>query len=139
MVKIRPVRSGNTIYEIDRYTHKPKHIIHGVDKYFKMRAEEEAKRKSEDEQELEYYEEIYDDEPESFISPSERRKQLLALVGNKKKRVITNKADGLSKEIAIDETEYEPSKKKDVLYRKKKAVKTKPKRKIIKKKGCRCK
>jgi hypothetical protein len=135
-IKTRPIIKGNTVYEINIATGRPRRIIHGIDKYFRMVAEEESKRKPYEEQELEYYEEINEEPEEERISPSERRKQLLKLVGNKKK--LVQKADGLDREIPIEETEHEIIIKKKPInsrYRKKKVSK-KPKRKV---KKCRCK
>ena len=123
MGRTRPVIRGNTVYEIDKFSKKPKHIIHGVDEYFKMRHGEEELNETPD-----------ISEP---ILPDIRRKQLLKLAGNKRK--LVSKADGLDKEISIDETEHEskPDKyiKYDPKYRKNKKL-SKPKRKI---KKCRCK
>lgn len=135
-VKTRAIIKGNTVYEVNIATGRPRRIIHGVDKYFKMVADEESKKKPYEEQELEYYEELNEEPEEPRMSPNERRKQLLKLVGNKKK--LVQKADGLEREIPVDEEEHEIIIKKrpiNTRYRKKKVSK-KPKRKVTK---CRCK
>lgn len=121
MKKTRTKVIGNTVYEIDRYTKQPKHIIHGADRYFKM-------RRGEDEDEE--FEEEFEEEP--IRSPSKKRMDILKLMGNKRK--LVSKADGLAKEIAIVDTEPEEHEKKEHYnkYRKKKKS-AKPKRK------CRCK
>lgn len=122
MKKTRAIIRGNTVYEIDRYTKQPKHIIHGTDRYFKM-------RNGEDEEE---YEE-YDDDP--VPSPAKKRMNILKLMGNKKK--LVSKADGLAKEIAIVDIEPEEEEKKEHYNKYRKLKKSsKPKRKI---KKCRCK
>jgi hypothetical protein len=58
----------------------------------------------------------YDDYEEPTRSPSQKRKDILKLMGNKKK--LVTKADGLSKEIPISED------------RRKRKLKSKSKRKI---------
>jgi hypothetical protein len=142
MDKTKPVVKGKTVYEINKFTGKPTRIVYGVDKYFRMRGGEEDERNhlSEEEQELNYQERIENSANNlRTTSAHERREEILSLVGNKKKRVLTSKADGLDKEIAIDDTEHEPVKKRDPYnrYRKKKSQKPKSKRKVTKK--CRCK
>lgn len=92
MSKTRTVVRGDVVYEIDRRTKKPKHIYHGVEKYFKARHEgEDIDEYDEDE----YY------EPEPVRSPRQKHKDLLKLMGNTKK--LVTKADGLDKEISIDD------------------------------------
>lgn len=129
MKKIRVVIKGDTVYELNKFTGKPIRIVRGVKKYFERRNEERGE--TEEEEEVEFV-----PEPERHLSPGERRKQIFALAGNKKK--LVSKADGLDKEIPIDETEHEPEPKTDrfTKYRKKKLVKSK-KRKPVKK--CKCK
>jgi len=123
MKKTRAVIRGNTVYEIDRYTKQPKHIIHGTDRYFKM-------QRGEDEDE---FEEEFEEEP--IRSPSKKRMDILKLMGNKKK--LVSKADGLAKEIAIDDTEHEAPEKREHYNKYRKTKKSaKPKRKV---KKCRCK
>ena len=141
MDKTKPVVKGKTVYEINKFTGKPTRIVYGVDKYFRMRGGEEDERNhlSEEEQELNYQERL--ENSDNWVNTSsahERREEILSLIGNKKKRVLKSKADGLDKEIAIIETEPEPVKKKDIYnrYRKRKSPKTKSKRKVTK---CRCK
>jgi hypothetical protein len=127
MMAIKIIKRGNTIYEIDKYTNKPRHIIRGADKYFRK------KHGDEEEHEEEYEEEEYE-EPER-PSPNTRRMQLLNLAGNKKK--LVTKSDGLKKDIGIDESEKDKEvleRYKGIIDRKKKRSKAKPKRKI-----CRCK
>jgi hypothetical protein len=137
--KTKPIIKGKTVYEINKFTGQPTRIVYGVGKYFRTRGEEEDKQNklSEEEQELNYRERLENsDDWKSPTSAHERHEQIASLMGNKKKRV--SKADGLDKEIAIDETEHEPVKKKDLYnrYRKQKSPKTKSKRKVTK---CRCK
>lgn len=119
MKKTKTVIRGNTVYEIDRYTKQPKHIIHGKDRYFQMHGEYDPEA------------EDYEDDP--VPSPSKKRMNILKLMGNKKK--LVSKADGLEKEIAIVDEEPEEIKRENYnKYRKtKKSSKPKPKRK------CRCK
>lgn len=135
-VKTRAIIKGNTVYEVNIATGRPRRIIHGVDRYYKMLADAESKRRPDEEQELEYYEALNEEPEEERISPGERRKQLLKLMGNKKK--LVQKADGLDREIPVEETEHEIIERKrpiNTRYRKKKISK-KPKRKVTK---CRCK
>lgn len=128
--KLRTVVSGNTVYEIDRRTKKPKHIMHDVDTYFKLHPSNKN----------ENLEERIEEQEIRPISQHERFKKIHDLAGNKGKFIIKKEADGLNKEIIIDETEHEskPDKysKYDTKYRKSKKS-SKSKRKIIKK--CRCK
>jgi hypothetical protein len=127
MKKIRVVIKGDTVYELNKFTGKPIRIVRGVKKYFERRNEE----RGESDDEIEFI-----PEPERRPSPGERRKQLLALAGNKKK--LVSKADGLNREIPVDETEHEPEPEKErfTKYRKKRVKKSKL-RKPTKK--CKCK
>jgi hypothetical protein len=122
---------GNTVYEINRRTKKIEGVFHGADKYFASHRNEDAEEEFEEEFE----------EEESQIPAHIKRKRLQALaqgmIGNKRKLAITTKADGLDREIAIDDTEREPEEAKKKLFRKKKSIKSKSKRKPVKK--CRCK
>jgi hypothetical protein len=129
------VIKGDTVYEMNVFSGRPRRIVHGVSNYFKRIIEE---GESEEEQEFNYHNRLNSEDDDEismthYTSPNERRKQLLKLIGNKKK--LVEKADGLDKEIAIDETEHEIIKKKAIndRYRKKKSSK-KPKRKV-----CKCK
>lgn len=134
MVKLKPMIRGNTVYEVNPYSGKMRHITHGVDTYFRKKAAEEN---AEEAEELAYHNDMFDEEEEEEQVPSNiRRMQLLKLAGNKKKLVA--KADGLKKEIAFDESEHEPPKKRTMYnrFRKKKSTKSKSKRKVTK---CRCK
>jgi hypothetical protein len=131
MGKIRKIISGNTVYEIDKHTKKPKHIMHDVDSYFKLHPSGKERNSEEDE------EEIKSVKP---ISSREKFKKIHDLMGNKGKLVIKTEADGLDREIEIDDTDHEATPEKytkyDTKYRKSK--KGKPsKRKPVKK--CRCK
>jgi hypothetical protein len=122
MKKTKTVIRGNTVYEIDKYTKQPKHIIHGKDRYFQMRHGE--------------YEpdEEYEVEEEPTRSPAKKHMDLLKLMGNKKK--LVSKADGLAKEIAIVDIEPEEEKKEHYNRYRKTKKSAKPKRKV---KKCRCK
>jgi hypothetical protein len=124
MKKTRIIIQGDTVYEIDVRSKKPKHIIHGVDKYFKMRHDEhESENKGEDETGYSNeYEEEEEEEDKPIRSPNRKREDILKLMGNKKK--LVTKADGLSKEIPVWEN------------RRRKKCKSESKRKIIKKCGC---
>jgi len=85
---------------------KQRPIIHGVSSwYFKKKPDEID----------EEYDDNYEESEESTRSSKEKRKDILKLMGNKKK--LTTKADGLDKDIPIVE-------------RNKKRRKTKAKRKI---------
>jgi hypothetical protein len=123
---VRITIKNDTVYEIDKRTGRMVRIVHGVSDYFKMRQHE-----GDDEVEIE------DDYEEYVPTEHEKHEKIHSLLGNKKK--LVTKADGLKKEIPIDETEHEPIIKRK-LHRNKKLVKIKSKRKSIKKtKGCRCK
>ena len=131
--KLRTVIRGNTVYEIDKFSKKPKHITHDVDGFFKVRNTERDDDEDSDRETPER------EEPRQ-ISPHERFKNIKNLaIGNSGKSVIIKEADGLNKDISIDETEHElkPIKymKYDIKYRKSKKA-PKIKRKI---KKCRCK
>ena len=137
--KIKAVVRGNTVYEISRG--KPRKIIHGVSNYFKMRQDEKESNMSQDE--LDFLAEMEEAEREEeeerktrSLSPSERRKQILKTVMGNKKRLVS-KADGLNKEIAIDDTEFEPEEK--IHYNKYRKNKIRSKSKSKRKKGCGCK
>jgi hypothetical protein len=137
--KTKTVVKGKTVYEINKFTGKPTRIVYGIDKYNERRANDDDRRKSAEEQELNYHERLENSDTwENTSSAHERREEILSLIGNKKKRVLKSKADGFDKEIAIIDTEPEPVKKKDLYnrYRKRKPSKTKSKRKVTK---CRCK
>lgn len=127
MKKTRITIRGDTVYEMDPFSKKPRHIIHGVEKYFKG--------KRDDGEEGEDEEEFYEEEEEERTSPSTRRMQLLKLAGNKKK--LVSKSDGLKKDIGIDESNGNREvldRYKGIIDRKKKSKKSKAKRKV-----CRCK
>jgi hypothetical protein len=137
--KLKTVIRGNTVYEIDKFSKKPKHIMHDVDTYFKL-------RKTDNEEENEEREIPEREEPKQISSHSRFKSIQNLAIGNSKKSTIIKEADGLNKDIIIDETEHEPNPEKyayikyDTKYRKSKKV-IKPKRKIVKKtvKKCRCK
>jgi hypothetical protein len=132
--KVKTVIRGNTVYEIDKFSKKPKHIMHDVDTYFKLRNTDENDNEEE---------RIPEREEPKQISSHTRFKNIQNLaIGNSKKTTIIKEADGLDKDIIIDETEHKANPEKyaytkyDTKYRKSK--KGKPsKRKPVKK--CRCK
>ena len=145
--KLKTVIRGNTVYEIDKFSKKPKHIMHDVDTYFKLRHTDNDENEEEDSNR-----EIPEKEPKS-ISPHDRFKSIkkLAIGNSGKPAIIKQEADGLDKDIIIDETERDTKPDKhirteakyisyDSKYRKskksKKVLKLKRK-KIVKK--CRCK
>jgi len=124
MKKTRPVIRGDTVYEINRRTGKPEHIVRGVGKYFTRKHNPDA-----DEEEIE---ELIEEEPERHISLHEKHEKIYGLIPKNKRKFIS-KADGLKKEIAIVDIEEEPTKK--MVFRGKKHGKSKSKRKT-KKWGC---
>lgn len=135
-MKLKPkvIIKGNTVYELNNVTHTPRRIIHGVDKYFKLQHEREDDN-AEDQEEFDYHNDLY--EPDEPVPADVRHKQIANLIGNKKK--LVSKADGLNKEIPIDESGNDPLpyKMKPInnRYRKKKPIKTKSKRKVVKHKN----
>lgn len=118
MVK-RVIKRGNVLYEMDRFGN-PIRVKTEADMRIRYEStkeqERENKRKysenSPEYEELEYYNSMTA-EPEQQLSPEEKRKKLLKLVGNSKKLVTL--ADGLDREIPIQD--------------RKKKNKSKPKRK----------
>lgn len=151
LINPRIVIKGDTVYELSRNSNTPRRVFHGAEDYFRMREKERVARLPEEEQELLYHEELEGEEESEIITPQisqhEKMNKIRALakgmLGNQRELVITKKADGLNKNIAIDETPHEHEKKKQIndRYRKKKNTKTKSKRKVVKKaiKKCRCK
>jgi hypothetical protein len=139
--KVRTVIRGNTVYEIDKFSKKPKHIMHNVDAYFKL-------RNTDDDEDDDSEREI-PIEPKS-ISSHDRFKNIkkLAIGNSGKLPIIKNEADGLDKEIIIDETEHDTKPNKNIRtdakyigydskYRKSKKSSKLKRKKIVKK--CRCK
>jgi hypothetical protein len=125
MVK-RIIKRGNILYEMDRFGN-PIRLKTEADmrirlEHIKNKEKSDNKRYAENPEleELEYYREL-EEEPEQSLSPMERRKHLLKLVGNNKK--LVSFADGLDREIPIQD-------------RKKKKTKRISKRKPHKKCGC---
>lgn len=108
MRKVKSYVSGNTVYEIDQRTKKPRHIIHGVDSYFRSKHGDE---------ESDWYEEEEEENSEPKVMTEERRQEILKIMGKKKK--FTSKASG-PKDIAIED-------------RRKRNKKAKTKRKMRKK------
>jgi hypothetical protein len=150
LINPRVVVKGDTVYELSRNSNTPRRVFHGKEDYFRMREKERISRLPEEEQELLYHEELEGEVDSDIITPPisqhEKMNKIRALakgvLGNQRKLAIVEKADGLNKDIAIDETPHNQEKKKQIndRYRKKKTTKTKPKRKIVKKvKKCRCK
>jgi hypothetical protein len=91
MRKNKIVIRNNTVYEMGK-SGKPKHIIHGVSNYFKMRNGEEP---------YDEYIENNDDDDHPHGITNIRRMEILKVMGNKKK--LVSKADGLDREIPVDE------------------------------------
>jgi hypothetical protein len=151
LINPRIVVKGDTVYELSRNSNTPRRVFHGKEDYFRMREKERISRLPEEEQELLYHEELEGEVDSDIItpqlSPHDKMNKIRALakgvLGNQRKLAIIEKADGLNKDIAIDETPHDQEKKKQIndRYRKKKIIKTKSKRKIVKKviKKCRCK
>jgi hypothetical protein len=137
--KLKTVIRGNVVYEIDKFSKKPKHITHDVDGFFKVRNTERKEEEGEDSDK-----EIPEREEPKQISPHERFKSIKNLaIGNSGKPIIIKKADGLDRDISIDDTEHEsrPEKyaytKYDTKYRKSKKLSKIKRKKTVKK--CRCK
>lgn len=123
--KIRIITKGDTVYEIDRVTKKPKRIIHGKSEYFTKLYRDTYEADQDYINEKDDYDEDIEEETPVKISSTRRKDILKNVMGNKKK--IVTKADGLNKEIAIDDEEHEQkyiNPRYDLKYRKKKSKKS---------------
>jgi hypothetical protein len=119
---------GNTVYEINRRTGKIEGVFHGKERYFASHQEE-----------VEEFEDQFEEEPQKSSQSKHNKIKAFAkgVIGSGRKLATVSEADGLDKDIAIVDVEEEPKKAKERLFRKKKSVKPKLKRKSVKK--CRCK
>ena len=109
------------------------------EKLAKKKEREDARKTPEelDEDEIEYQEHLEnmrneEDNVPLYVKKHNKFEDLRAhFAGNVKK--VVSRADGLKKEIAIVDVEEPKQKKKEKIFRRKKPIKSKPKRKV-----CRC-